>query len=168
MPQTTVVVDTNLGSFKIALDDERVPKTVANFLQYVDSGHYDGTIFHRVIDNFMVQGGGYDTAYDKKPVQAPVENEAHLGGKNLRGTVAMARTGDPHSATAQFFVSVSDNAFLDHKRQQGADWGYAVFGAVVEGMDVVDRIKSLPTGAQGPFSKDAPDEQVLINSVRRA
>ncbi len=163
-----VVIETNHGPFTISLDAATAPKSVANFLSYVDAGHYDGTIFHRVIASFMAQGGGYDGAYTKKPVRAPVENEADNGVKNTRGTVAMARTGDPHSATAQFFVNLKDNAFLDHKAKSGSDWGYAVFGTVTDGMDVVDRIKAVATGAQGPFSKDAPLEPVVIQSARRA
>jgi cyclophilin family peptidyl-prolyl cis-trans isomerase len=167
MSQTSVVVETTLGPFQIRLDAARAPKTVANFLAYVDAGHYAGTIFHRVIDGFMIQGGGYDASYEKKPTNPPVQNEADNGVKNTRGTVAMARTGDPHSATAQFFVNVADSSFLDHKGKSGADWGYTVFGEVTEGMDVVDRIKSVRTGAQGPFAKDAPLEPVIIQSVRR-
>jgi peptidyl-prolyl cis-trans isomerase B (cyclophilin B) len=156
MSETPVVCETSFGSFTIALDAERAPKTVANFLRYLDGGHYDGTIFHRVIDGFMTQGGGYDASYAKKATHEPVENEAHNGLKNTRGTVAMARTSDPHSATAQFFVNVADNAFLDHKDKSQAGWGYTVFGRVTAGMDVVDRIKAVKTGAQGPFAKDAP------------
>jgi peptidyl-prolyl cis-trans isomerase B (cyclophilin B) len=167
MAETSVVVETNHGSFTITLDAAHAPKTVDNFLQYVDSGHYDGTIFHRVIDGFMVQGGGFDASYEKKAVRAPVQNEAHNGLKNVRGTVAMARTSDPNSATAQFFVSVADNAFLDHKSKAPAEYGYAVFGKVTGGMDVVDRIKGLQTGARGPFAKDAPLDPVVIKSVRR-
>ena len=167
MADTLVVVDTNHGSFQIALDAARAPKTVSNFLEYVDGGHYDGTIFHRVIDGFMAQGGGYDATYQKKPVRAPVENEAHNGLKNARGTVAMARTNDPHSATAQFFVNVNDNTALDHRDKTPSGWGYTVFGRVLSGMEVVDRIKSVRTGSQGPFAKDAPVEQVVIRSVRR-
>lgn len=168
MQETLVTVDTNFGSFSIALDAARAPKTVANFLAYVDKAHYDGTIFHRVIDGFMVQGGGFDARYEKKPTDQPVQNEADNGLKNTRGTVAMARTSDPHSATAQFFVNVADNAFLDHRAKNDRDWGYTVFGKVTAGMDVVDKIKALPTGSGGPFSKDAPTQQVLIQSVRRA
>ena len=167
MSEHKVAIETSFGTFTLALDAERAPQTVENFLAYVDSGHYDGTIFHRVIDGFMTQGGGYDAQYEKKPTRDPIQNEATNGLKNRRGTVAMARTGDPHSATAQFFVNVSDNAFLDHKAPAGADWGYAVFGQVVDGMDVVDRIKSVKTGAQGPFAKDAPLEPVVIRSARR-
>jgi peptidyl-prolyl cis-trans isomerase B (cyclophilin B) len=168
MSETLVVVDTSLGAFTIALDGARAPKSVANFLRYVDAAHYDGTIFHRVIDGFMVQGGGFDEALEKRAVGAPVENEADNGVLNKRGTVAMARTSDPHSATAQFFVSVADNDFLDHKAKNASGWGYTVFGRVTQGMDIVDKIKSVPTGAQGPFAKDAPLTPVVIRSVRRA
>jgi peptidyl-prolyl cis-trans isomerase B (cyclophilin B) len=167
MAEPVVDVTTNHGTFSIQLDPAKAPASVANFLQYVDGGHYDGTIFHRVIATFMVQGGGYDQMYEKKPVRAPIQNEADNGLKNKRGTVAMARTGDPHSATAQWFVNVVDNAFLDHKAKDAQGWGYAVFGRVIEGMDVVDRIKAVPTGSNGPFAKDAPDELVVIQRVRR-
>ena len=167
MASTTVVIETDLGTFEIALDAERAPKSVENFLTYVDEKHYEGTIFHRVIPGFMAQGGGYDGSYEKKSVHEPVENEADKTRKNTRGTVAMARTGDPHSATAQFFVNVTDNAFLDHQAKDGQGWGYAVFGKVTSGMDVVDKIKGVRTGASGPFAKDAPQEPVVIQSVRR-
>lgn len=163
----SVIVVTSAGTFRIELDRKSAPKSVENFLRYVDAGHYDETIFHRVIPTFMVQGGGFDATYEKRPVSAPIANEADNGLRNVRGTVAMARTGDPHSATAQFFVNVSDNAFLDHKAKTDRDWGYTVFGRVVAGMDVVDRIKAVPTGSQGPFSKDAPLEAVVIRSARR-
>jgi cyclophilin family peptidyl-prolyl cis-trans isomerase len=163
-----VVVETSKGSFRIALDRAKAPKSVENFLRYVDAKHYDGTIFHRVISTFMVQGGGYDARYEKRAVQAPVENEASNGLRNTRGTVAMARTGDPHSATAQFFVNVVDNAFLDHASKTQSGWGYAVFGRVIDGMDVVDAIKAVPTGSAGPFASDAPLEPVVIRSIRRA
>ena len=165
---TTVVIDTSFGPIHIALEDELAPKSVANFLSYVDSGHYDGTVFHRVIDGFMAQGGGFDEAYEKRPTKAPIQNEADNGLKNTRGTVAMARTSDPHSAAAQFFINVADNAFLDHKSKSGSEWGYAVFGRVSAGMDVVDKIKSVKTGAQGPFAKDAPQQPIVIKSARRA
>ncbi len=165
---TLVIVETSMGPFTLTLDAERAPLTVANFLAYVDSGHYEGTLFHRVIDGFMVQGGGYDENYDRKDTRPPVQNEASNGVKNTRGTVAMARTGEPHSATAQFFINVKDNVSLDHRAPSGNDWGYTVFGSVTEGMDVVERIKSVKTGAQGPFGKDAPLEPVVIRSVRRA
>jgi cyclophilin family peptidyl-prolyl cis-trans isomerase len=168
MSTTNVAVDTDLGTFTIALDAERAPETVANFLRYVDAGHYAGTLFHRVIPGFMAQGGGFDAGYEKKPTQPPVRNEANNGLKNLRGTVAMARTSDPHSATAQFFVNVADNAFLDHKSQTDAGWGYTVFGQVTSGMDVVDKMIAAKTGAAGPFSKDAPLQPIAIRAVRRA
>jgi peptidyl-prolyl cis-trans isomerase B (cyclophilin B) len=164
---TAIVVETDLGNIEIDLDEAKAPKTVANFLAYVDAKHYDGTIFHRVIPGFMAQGGGYDASYEKKPVRDAVENEADNGLKNARGTVAMARTSDPHSATAQFFVNVKDNAFLDHTGKNASGWGYAVFGTVTSGMDVVDKIVSVPTGAKGPFSKDAPNDNITIKSVRR-
>jgi peptidyl-prolyl cis-trans isomerase B (cyclophilin B) len=167
MPDPAVEVKTNLGSFVIELDPGKAPKSVENFLAYVDAKHYDGTIFHRVIPTFMVQGGGYDQSYEKKPVRAAVQNEADNGLKNTRGTVAMARTGEPHSATAQFFVNVVDNAFLDHQGKDAQGWGYAVFGKVTEGMDVVDKIKAVKTGAQGQFSKDCPIDMVVIHSIKR-
>ena len=163
-----VIVETSRGSFTIALDRARAPQTVENFLAYVDAGHYEQTLFHRVIPGFMIQGGGYTPAYEKKPTREPVTNEADNGLENTRGTVAMARTGEPHSATAQFFVNVSDNGFLDHQARSAQGWGYAVFGEVTEGMDVVDSIVSVPTGPAGPFSKDAPSEPVLIRAIRRA
>ena len=164
---TTVVFETDLGTFEIALDEERAPKSVANFLKYVDEKHYDGTIFHRVIPGFMAQGGGYDASYEKKPVHDAVENEADKTRKNTRGTVAMARTSEPHSATAQFFVNVADNAFLDHTAKSGAGWGYTVFGEVTTGMDVADKMVAATTGAQGPFAKDAPMKPIVIKSARR-
>lgn len=162
-----VELHTSMGNFTIELDAEAAPATVENFLAYVDAGHYAGTIFHRVIDGFMVQGGGYTAALDKKPVREPVKNEADNGLLNLNGTVAMARTGDPHSATAQFFVNVSDNAFLNHTGKTDRGWGYTVFGKVVAGMDVVDTIKKVKTGAKGPFAKDAPAEDIVINDAKR-
>jgi peptidyl-prolyl cis-trans isomerase B (cyclophilin B) len=167
MADPTVEFTTSHGSFTIALDPGRAPKTVANFLAYVDAGHYDGTIFHRVIPTFMVQGGGFDQALEKKPVRAAVENEADNGLKNTRGTVAMARTSDPHSATAQFFVNVEDNGFLDHQAKAGPGWGYCVFGRVTDGMAVIDQIRHEPTGAMGPFAKDAPLRPVVIERARR-
>jgi len=164
----SVIVETTSGSFTIELDREHAPKTVENFLGYVDAGHYSGTIFHRVIDGFMIQGGGYDEKFDKKSTRSPVENEAFNGLKNTRGTVAMARTSDPHSATAQFFVNVVDSAFLDHKGKSGSEWGYCVFGKVTDGMDVVDKIKNVATGPKGPFPKDAPEENIVIKSITKA
>ena len=167
MAATTVVVETDLGTIEIALDEERAPKSVANFLRYVDEKHYDGTIFHRVIPGFMAQGGGYDASYEKKSVHEPVENEADKTRKNTRGTVAMARTSEPNSATAQFFVNVADNAFLDHTAKSSSGWGYTVFGEVTSGMDVADKMVAVATGAQGPFAKDAPQKPITIKSARR-
>ncbi|HVK86771.1 MAG TPA: peptidylprolyl isomerase [Kofleriaceae bacterium] len=167
MPDPIVEVTTNQGTFAITLDPARAPTSVENFLRYVDANHYDGTVFHRVIANFMIQGGGFDERLEKKPVGAPIQNEADNGLKNTRGTVAMARTGDPHSATAQWFVNVVDNGFLDHTAKDERGWGYAVFGKVTEGMNVVDKIRDVKTGAQGPFSKDCPVQAVVITSVRR-
>ena len=161
------VVVAKFGTFVIQLDGAKAPKSVENFLAYVDAKHYDGTIFHRVIPTFMVQGGGYDASYEKRPTRPAVENEADNGLKNTRGTVAMARTGDPHSATAQFFVNVVDNKFLDHTAKEQTGWGYAVFGKVTEGMDVVDQIKAVATGSAGPFTKDAPQQVVTIETIRR-
>ena len=162
-----VHLDTDKGPIDIELDSAVAPKTVDNFLRYVDAGHYDGTIFHRVIPGFMAQGGGYDERYEKKPTQPAVENEASAAAKNVRGTVAMARTSDPHSATAQFFINVADNGSLDHSAKTPTGWGYCVFGRVTSGMDVVDAIVKSKTGAQGPFAKDAPLEPIVIRSARR-
>ena len=164
---TSVLFDTDHGPFTIELDEAKAPKSVANFLAYVDAGHYSGTIFHRVIPGFMVQGGGFDASYEKRGTKPPVENEAFNGLKNTRGTVAMARTSDPHSATAQFFVNVADNAFLDHTAKSGSGWGYTVLGEVTSGMDVADKMVALPTGPKGPFAKDAPLEPIVIKSARR-
>jgi peptidyl-prolyl cis-trans isomerase B (cyclophilin B) len=168
MATTHLLMTTDLGDVEIELEDERAPKTVANFLAYVDAEHYDGTVFHRVIPGFMAQGGGFDTSYEKRLVRAPVGNEADNGLKNKRGTIAMARTSDPHSATAQFFVNVADNTSLDHRGRTAEGWGYTVFGKVTAGMEVIDRIVALKTGARGPFTKDAPLEPVVIRSIRRA
>jgi cyclophilin family peptidyl-prolyl cis-trans isomerase len=162
-----VLIKTTLGEITVELDEEKAPISVQNFLQYVDAGHYAGTVFHRVIDGFMVQGGGYDLEFNKKPTQPPIENEAHNGLTNDRGTLAMARTSEVNSATAQFFVNVADNVFLNHKAKTPEGYGYAVFGRVVEGMDVVDKIKGLATGAKGPFAKDCPLEDVVIESATR-
>ena len=151
-----VVLETSKGAITIELYPDKAPKTVENFIAYVKAGHYDGTVFHRVIDGFMVQGGGFDAKLTQKPTRAAIQNEADNGLKNKRGTVAMARTGDPHSATAQFFVNTADNAFLDHTGKNERGWGYTVFGKVVSGMDVVDAIGKSKTGARGPFSQDVP------------
>ena len=154
-----IKLHTNHGVIALELDAEKAPKTVANFIAYVEAGHYDGTIFHRVIDGFMIQGGGFAPGMKQKETREPVENEAKNGLKNERGSVAMARTSDPHSASAQFFINVGDNGFLDYPGQDG--WGYCVFGKVVEGMDVVEAIKNVKTGRSG-FHQDVPVEDVLI------
>jgi peptidyl-prolyl cis-trans isomerase A (cyclophilin A) len=158
---------TTAGDFVIEVYPDKAPKTVENFLQYVRDKHYDGTIFHRVIDNFMVQGGGFDTRYVQKPTRPPVAHEgrealAKGGSKNVVGTVAMARTSDPNSASAQFFINVKDNAFLD---PTPGSYGYTVFGKVVSGMDVVNSIKATPTGAGGPFPSDVPKTPIIVNSA---
>ncbi|MFN3883523.1 MAG: peptidylprolyl isomerase [Rhodocyclaceae bacterium] len=159
-----IKLTTNYGTITLELDADIAPKTVANFIDYVKAGHYDGTIFHRVIDGFMIQGGGFAPGMKQKPTRAPIENEAANGLKNERGTIAMARTSDPHSATAQFFINVADNDFLDFRAPSGNGWGYCVFGKVVEGMDVVDRIKSVKTGNKG-FHQDVPVEDVIIEKA---
>jgi peptidyl-prolyl cis-trans isomerase B (cyclophilin B) len=156
-----VLLKTNKGDITLTLDAAKAPKTVANFLEYVKSGHYDGTIFHRVIDNFMIQGGGMTAGMKQKSTLNEIENEANNGLKNVRGSVAMARTSEPHSATAQFFINVNDNDFLNHSAPTPQGWGYAVFGAVSAGMDVVDKIRQLPTGNSG-FHQDVPKDDVTI------
>lgn len=158
-----VQVVTSAGEFTLELNAERAPKSVANFLKYVESGHYAGTIFHRVIKDFMIQGGGFSADMSQKSVQAPIQNEAANGLKNARGSIAMARTGDPHSATAQFFINTVDNNFLDYPGQDG--WGYAVFGKVVAGMDVIDRIRSVPTTNAG-MHQNVPVKPVTIQSMK--
>jgi len=162
-----VVMKTNKGDIVIELNPEKAPDTVANFLQYVDDGFFDSTIFHRVIRGFMIQGGGYDIEFAKKPTRAPVKNESQNGLSNAAGTISMARTSDPNSATAQFFISTADNARSLDAGGRAGSYGYAVFGKVVEGMDVVKKIEIVPTGARGPFRQDAPQETVLIESVKR-
>jgi peptidyl-prolyl cis-trans isomerase B (cyclophilin B) len=162
-----VKLQTSLGTLSIDLYADKAPETVRNFLEYVDAGHYDNTIFHRVIDGFMIQGGGFDAAMQQKGVRAPVKNEADNGLKNDRGTIAMARTSDPHSATAQFFINVADNDFLNFRAPAADGWGYCVFGRVVEGMDVVDKIRSVATGSRG-FHQDVPRENVMIERAERA
>ena len=159
-----VLLSTNKGDITLELDAEKAPKTVQNFLDYVQSGFYDGTVFHRVINNFMVQGGGFEVGMNQKDTNAPIENEANNGLKNDVYTVAMARTNDPHSATAQFFINVSDNDFLNHTNPTPNGWGYAVFGKVVEGTEVVDSIKGVKTGSKG-FHQDVPVEDVVIQSA---
>jgi len=159
-----VLLKTNKGNITLSLDAAKAPKTVANFLQYVKSGHYDGTIFHRVIDNFMIQGGGMTTGLKQKSTLAEIENEANNGLKNLRGTVAMARTNEPHSASSQFFINLNDNDFLNHTAPNAQGWGYAVFGEVCDGMDVVDAIRKVKTGNAG-FHQDVPTEDVTIEKA---
>ena len=161
-----VRIETSLGNIQVKLAAEKAPLTVANFLSYVDSGHYNGTIFHRVIDNFMIQGGGFDANMRQKSTQAPIKNEAANGLQNKRGTLAMARTMVVDSATSQFFINVKDNAFLDFRAPNPQGFGYCVFGEVVEGMDVVDQIKSVRTGNQAGM-QDVPLETVEIISVKR-
>lgn len=159
-----VLMTTSKGDITLELDADKAPQTVANFLAYVDEGFYDGTIFHRVIPDFMIQGGGMLPEMQKKPTRAPVDNEAKNGLKNLRGSIAMARTSEPHSATAQFFINHKDNENLDYPSFDG--WGYAVFGRVIDGMDVVDAIAKVPTGSRNGH-RDVPTETVLIESVKR-
>ncbi len=159
-----IKLHTNYGVIGIELDAERAPETAKNFIAYVEAGHYDNTVFHRVIDGFMVQGGGFEPGMKQKPTQAPVKNEADNGLKNDRYTVAMARTNEPHSATAQFFINVADNDFLNHTAPTAQGWGYCVFGRVVEGTDVVDRIKAVKTGSSG-FHRDVPAEDVVIQKA---
>jgi cyclophilin family peptidyl-prolyl cis-trans isomerase len=159
-----VELRTNRGAIVIELYPDKAPKTVANFVRYVKEGHYAGTIFHRVIPGFMIQGGGLDREMREKPTRAPIENEAANGLKNDYGTVAMARTPDPHSAKGQFFINVKDNAFLNFREPTPQGYGYAVFGKVVSGMDVVERIARLPTGSAGPH-RDVPRDPVIIESA---
>ena len=162
-----VKLHTNFGTIVLELDAAKAPETVKNFLAYVEAGHYDNTVFHRVIDGFMIQGGGVEPGRQQKPVNAPIQNEAANGLKNDRYTVAMARTSDPHSATAQFFINVKDNAFLNHTAPNSQGWGYCVFGKVVEGMDVVDKIKGVKTGSKG-FHQDVPADDVVIQKAEVA
>jgi cyclophilin family peptidyl-prolyl cis-trans isomerase len=158
-PFPEVAVETSLGTFVVQLDRQRAPLTVSNFLHYVNTGFYNGTIFHRVVPGFVIQGGGFTTANVEKKTTAPIPNESGNGLSNLRGTIAMAREDDPHSATAQFYINLVDNRKLDPRPDR---WGYAVFGQVVQGMDVVDKIAATPTGPAGPFDKDAPLKPVVI------
>jgi peptidyl-prolyl cis-trans isomerase B (cyclophilin B) len=159
-----VILHTNHGAITLELDAARAPKTVANFLDYVRSGHYDNMLFHRVINGFMIQGGGFSRDFRQKPTRAPVENEAINGLKNAHYTVAMARTSDPHSASAQFFINAADNAFLDHRAPNASGWGYCVFGKVVAGKEVVDLIAGVPTGSRGGH-QDVPTTDVVIERV---
>lgn len=159
----TVELATSMGKVLVELNAEKAPKSVANFLQYAREGFYNGTVFHRVIPGFMIQGGGFDVAMSQKPTRDPVENEARNGLKNARGTLAMARRGDPHSATAQFFINHNNNGFLDYPSQDG--WGYAVFGKVIQGMEVVDKIAQVPTSNAG-MHQNVPRTPVVIESVK--
>jgi peptidyl-prolyl cis-trans isomerase B (cyclophilin B) len=160
-----VEIKTNQGSMLIELYPDKAPKTVENFLQYVKDGYFKGTIFHRVIPGFMIQGGGFTHDFTQKPTRAPVANEANNGLKNDKGTLAMARTSDPNSATAQFFINVADNDFLNHKAPNPRGWGYCVFGKVLKGMETADRIVAIPTGAGGPFPTDVPSQEVIIEDM---
>ncbi|WP_371929838.1 peptidylprolyl isomerase [Uliginosibacterium sp. 31-16] len=160
-PQVKIV--TSMGDITLELNADKAPQTVANFLKYVEDKHYDGTIFHRVIKDFMIQGGGFTQQMEQKPTQPPVKNEASNGLKNERGSIAMARTGDPHSATAQFFINTVNNSFLDYPGQDG--WGYCVFGKVIAGMDVVDKIRAVATTNAGPY-QNVPAQAIIIKSVQ--
>jgi len=164
MSATVVEMKTTYGAIKIELDNEKAPQTVENFLSYANAGFYDGTIFHRVIDNFMIQGGGFDGDMQQKETAAAIENEADNGLKNDRGTIAMARTMDPHSATAQFFINVKDNDFLNHSGKNMQGWGYAVFGRVIDGDDVLDKIRGVETGNRAGH-QDVPKESIVIEAV---
>jgi peptidyl-prolyl cis-trans isomerase B (cyclophilin B) len=159
-----VKMSTSQGDFIISLNAEKAPKTVANFLAYVNDGFFDGTVFHRVIDGFMIQGGGFEPGLKQKPTKAPVENEANNGLKNDKYTLAMARTSDPHSATAQFFINVANNDFLNHTAPTAQGWGYAVFGEVVEGKDVIDKMKGVPTANSG-FHQNVPTTDLVITKA---
>ena len=159
-----IILHTNFGDITLELDAKKAPKTVANFVEYAKSGHYNGTIFHRVINNFMIQGGGFDKNMKQKPTNATIPNEANNGLKNVTGSIAMARTSDPHSASAQFFINIKDNDFLDFRNESTQGWGYAVFGKVTKGMDVVDKIKVVKTGNGGGHG-DVPVEPVIIETV---
>lgn len=160
-----VRLQTSMGDIVLELDSVKAPKSVENFLSYVNEGFYNGTVFHRVIDGFMIQGGGFTEDLQRKPTKAPIENEADNGLKNDRGTIAMARTNNPNSATAQFFINVVNNDFLNFRNKSVRGWGYAVFGKVIEGMDVVDKIRKTPTGPSGPFRQDVPKIPVVIQSA---
>jgi len=161
-----VVLETSRGTIVLELYPDKAPETVKNFLDYVDAKYYDGTIFHRVIPKFMIQGGGFTADMKRKTTRAPIKNEADQGLKNNRGTIAMARTGDPHSATAQFFINTINNDFLNHRSKSQQGWGYAAFGQVVEGMETVDAISAVKTGTRGGF-RDVPAEPVVIKSAKR-
>ena len=159
-----IILMTNYGPINLELDFDKAPKSATNFLHYIKQNFYDGTIFHRVINDFMIQGGGFESDMQKKPTSDPIKNEADNGLLNLTGTVAMARTSDPHSATSQFFINVSDNHFLDHRNKTNAGWGYAVFGRVIKGMDVVNKIKGCETTSRNGH-QDVPVVEIIIESV---
>lgn len=161
---TQVVLHTNHGDIQLELDEQNAPISSQNFIQYAKSGFYNGTLFHRVIDGFMIQGGGFKSGMESKSTQSPIKNEADNRLSNQRGTIAMARTGEPHSATSQFFINLVDNEFLNHRGKEGQDWGYAVFGKVTKGMEVVDSIAKVKTGRSG-FHQNVPVEDVVIKSV---
>ncbi|MDB5973170.1 MAG: peptidyl-prolyl cis-trans isomerase [Hydrocarboniphaga sp.] len=163
VPTVVVRMETSVGRIVLQLDPQHAPKTVANFVGYVNSGYYNGLIFSRVIAGFMAQGGGYDSAFKQRKMQAPVRSEADNGLKNVRGSIAMARTGMPQSATSEFFINFVDNTNLDYPSFDG--WGYAVFGRVIEGMDVVDKMEAIPTGPGGPFPSDVPQTPIIITRM---
>lgn len=163
---TAIILETSKGNINLMLDTDNAPNTAANFLQYVEDGFYNGTIFHRVISGFMIQGGGMEPGMNQKKPRTPIENEASNGLQNLRGTIAMARTADPHSASAQFFINLKDNDFLNFRASTPDGWGYCVFGEVTSGMDVVDEIASVDTGSSG-MHQDVPVEDVVINNARK-
>lgn len=161
-----IEIKTNVGNIVVELYPDKAPKTVDNFLRYVKDGHYNNTVFHRVIPGFMIQGGGFDKSFSQKPTRPPVENEGANGLRNDAGTIAMARTSDPHSATAQFFINVSNNAFLNHTAPNARGYGYTVFGKVIHGMDVAEKIAAAPTGPRGPFPGDVPKSDIVIEETR--
>lgn len=163
--RSKMLIQTSMGDITIELDREHAPKTVENFVNYISKGFFDGTVFHRVIPNFMIQGGGFTEDLKQKATDAPIQNEANNGLKNKRGTIAMARTSDPHSATAQFFINTVDNDFLNHTSPTGSGWGYTVFGKVTQGLDVVDAIGKVSTGSSGMFSSDVPKTPVVIKKI---
>ena len=160
----TITIQTNFGDITVALDTEKAPQTVENFMTYIESGFYEKTLFHRIIPNFMIQGGGFDTNFNQKPANNRVENEADNGLENTIGTIAMARTSDPHSASSQFFINTADNDFLNYQSRSTQGWGYCVFGKVTEGMEVVDKISAVSTGSRMGH-QDVPTEEVLIENI---
>ena len=160
----TAIIHTSMGDITVELDEDRAPATVANFRRYAEDGFYNDTIFHRVIPGFMIQGGGHTADMKEKPTREPIANEAHNGLKNLRGSIAMARTSDPHSASSQFFINLVDNGYLNHTSKTNAGWGYAVFGKVVAGLDVIDKIAAVKTGRSG-MHRDVPVEDIIIEKT---